>query len=73
VLLVLSLVELLYLDGADFSDRLESVAAGAPLTGVVPRSGDFFLLPRIGREREPSAGTEIIPALRNIAVASSQQ
>src|SRR6266480_2743264 len=43
VLLVLSLVYLLYLPRADFSDALEWVAGGVLLVGVLAQSGGFFL------------------------------
>jgi hypothetical protein len=44
VLLVLSLVYLLYLPRADFSNALEWIAGGVLLLGVLAQSGGFFLL-----------------------------
>jgi hypothetical protein len=59
VLLVLSLVYLLYLPRADFSDGLEWIAGGALLTGVLAQSGGFFLHLGIGQPGRPSAGTRL--------------
>jgi hypothetical protein len=59
VLLVLSLVYLLYLPRADFSDGLEWVAGGVLLAGVLAQSGGFFLHLGIGQEGKPSAGTKL--------------
>jgi hypothetical protein len=41
VLLVLTLVYLLYLPRADFSDRFEWIAGGVLLAGVLAQSGGF--------------------------------
>lgn len=62
VLLVLSLVYLLYLPRADFSDALEWVAGGVLLAGVLAQSGGFFLHLAVGREDSPSAGTKLTRA-----------
>jgi hypothetical protein len=62
VLLVLSLVYLLYLPRADFSDALEWAAGGVLLAGVLAQSGGFFLHLAIGRPGEPSAGTKLTRA-----------
>jgi hypothetical protein len=43
VLLVLTLVYLLYLPRADFSNRFEWIAGGVLLAGVLAQSGGFFL------------------------------
>jgi hypothetical protein len=59
VLLVLSLVYLLYLPRADFSDGLEWVAGGVLLAGVLAQSGGFFLHLGIGQEGKSSAGTKL--------------
>jgi hypothetical protein len=62
VLLVLSLVYLLYLPRADFSNGLEWVAGGALLAGVLAQSGGFFLHMAVGRSGRPSAGTKLTQA-----------
>jgi hypothetical protein len=62
VLLVLSLVYLLYLPRADFSDGLEWVAGGVLLAGVLAQSGGFFVHLGVGREGKPSAGTKLTRA-----------
>jgi hypothetical protein len=62
VLLVLSLVYLLYLPRADFSDALEWAAGGVLLTGVLAQSGGFFLHLGVGEQGEPSAGTKLTRA-----------
>jgi hypothetical protein len=62
VLLVLSLVYLLYLPRADFSDGLEWVAGGVLLAGVLAQSGGFFLHLGIGQEGKSSAGTKLTRA-----------
>ena len=59
VLLVLSLVYVLYLPRADFSDGLEWVTGGVLLTGVLAQSGGFFLHLGVGEEGKPSAGTKL--------------
>jgi hypothetical protein len=59
VLLVLSLVYLLYLPRASFSDGLEWVAGGVLLAGVLAQSGGFFLHLGIGQPAKPSAGTKL--------------
>jgi hypothetical protein len=62
VLLVLSLVYLLYLPRADFSDALEWVAGGVLLAGVLAQSGGFFVHLGVGQEGKPSAGTKLTRA-----------
>jgi hypothetical protein len=62
VLLVLSLVYVLYLPRADFSDGLEWAAGGVLLAGVLAQSGGFFLHLAVGRPGEPSAGTKLTRA-----------
>jgi hypothetical protein len=59
VLLLLSLVYLLYLPRADFSDRFEWIAGGVLLAGVVAQSGGFFLHMGVGEAGEPSVGTKL--------------
>jgi hypothetical protein len=59
VLLVLSLVYLLYLPRADFSDRFEWIAGGTLLAGVLAQSGGFFLHLGVGEPGKPSAGTKL--------------
>ena len=49
VLLVLTLVYLLYLPRADFSDGLEWAAGGVLLAGVLAQSGGFFLHMGVGQ------------------------
>ncbi|WP_067824493.1 hypothetical protein [Actinomadura kijaniata] len=60
VLLVLSLVYLLYLPRAGFSDGLEWLCGGVLLVGVLAQSGGFFLHLGVGREGRRSAGTALI-------------
>ena len=62
VLLVLSLVYLLYLPRADFSDALEWAAGGVLLTGVLAQSGGFFLHLGVGEQGKPSPGTKLTRA-----------
>jgi hypothetical protein len=62
VLLVLSLVYLLYLPRADFSDALEWIAGGVLWAGVLAQSGGFFLHLGVGEEGKPSAGTKLTRA-----------
>jgi hypothetical protein len=59
VLLVLSLVYLLYLPRADFSDGFEWIAGGVLLAGVLAQSGGFFLHLGVGEAGKPSAGTKL--------------
>ncbi len=59
VLLVHSLVYLLYLPRADFSDGLEWVAGGVLLAGVLAQSGGFFLHLGVGQQGQPSVGTKL--------------
>jgi hypothetical protein len=70
VLLVLSLVYLLYLPRADFSDGLEWVAGGVLLAGVLAQSGGFFLHLGIGQEGKPSAGTKLTRAGATLIAAA---
>ena len=62
VLLVLSLVYLLYLPRADFSNALEWIAGGVLLAGVLAQSGGFFLHLGLGQPGAPSAGTRLTRA-----------
>lgn len=62
VLLVLSLVYLLYLPRADFSNALEWIAGGVLLVGVLAQSGGFFLHMGLGQPDAPSAGTRLTRA-----------
>jgi hypothetical protein len=62
VLLVLSLVYLLYLPRADFSDALEWVCGGVLLAGVLAQAGGFFVHLGVGEEGKPSAGTKLTRA-----------
>lgn len=59
VLLVITLVYVLYLPRADFSDGLEWVAGGALLAGVLAQSGGFFLHLGVGQPGRPSVGTKL--------------
>jgi hypothetical protein len=59
VLLVLSLVYLLYLPRADFSDTFEWIAGGVLIAGVLAQSGGFFLHLGVGQVGAPSAGTKL--------------
>ena len=59
VLLVLSLVYLLYLPRADFSDKAEWIAGGGLIAGVLAQSGGFFLHMGVGQADSPSAGTRL--------------
>jgi hypothetical protein len=67
---VLSLVYLLYLPRADFSDGLEWVAGGVLLAGVLAQSGGFFLHLAIGHEGEPSPGTKLTRAGATLIAAA---
>lgn len=62
VLLVLSLVYLLYLPGAAFSDALEWVAGSGLLARVLAQAGGFFLHLGVGEQGQPSAGTKLTRA-----------
>jgi hypothetical protein len=62
VLLVLSLVYLLYLPRADFSNAVEWIAGGVLLAGVLAQSGGFFLHLGRGQPGAPSAGTRLTRA-----------
>lgn len=57
VLLVLSLVYLLYLPRAEYSDALEWVSGVALLLGVMAQAGGFFVHVARGEAGRPSAGT----------------
>jgi hypothetical protein len=59
VLLVLSLVYLLYLPRAEFSDGFEWVAGSVLLAGVLAQSGGFFLHLAAGSPGRASAGTRL--------------
>jgi hypothetical protein len=59
VLLVLSLVYLLYLPRAEFSNALEWVTGAVLLTGVAAQSGGFFLHMAVGEDGGPSLGTKV--------------
>lgn len=62
MLLALSLVYLLYLPRADFSNGLEWAAGGVLLAGVLAQSSGFFLHLAVGRAGQPSAGTKLTRA-----------
>jgi hypothetical protein len=62
VLLVLTLVYLLYLPRADFSNGLEWAAGGVLLAGVLAQSGGFFLHLGVGQPGTPSVGTKLTRA-----------
>ncbi len=62
VLLVLSLVYLLYLPRAEFSNGLEWAAGGVLLAGQLAQSGGFFLHMGVGEQGKPSAGTKLTRA-----------
>jgi hypothetical protein len=62
VLLVLSLVYLLYLPRADFSNALEWIAGGVLLAGVLAQSGGFFVHLVLGQPGAPSTGTRLTRA-----------
>ncbi len=62
VLQVLSLVYLLYLPRADFSNGLEWAAGGILLLGVLAQAGGFFVHISVGEEGKPSVGTRITRA-----------
>ncbi len=57
VLLVLSLVYLLYLPRAEFSNAGEWLCGVSLLTGVLAQSGGFFLHLGVGKEGSRSPGT----------------
>lgn len=59
VLLVLSLVYLLYLPRAGFSDGLEWLYGVMLLAGVLAQSGGFFVHLGVGREGAGSVGTTL--------------
>lgn len=59
VLLVLSLVYLLYLPRAEYSDALEWVSGVVLLLGVMAQSGGFFVHVARGGPGQPSAGTRL--------------
>ena len=59
VLLVLSLVYLLYLPRADFSETFEWIAGGVLIAGVLAQSGGFFLHLGVGQVGVPSVGTKL--------------
>lgn len=59
LLLILSLVYLLYLPRADFSNSLEWVANDVLLVGVVALMGGFFLHVAVGGPDQPSIGTKL--------------
>jgi hypothetical protein len=62
VLLVLTLVYLLYLPRADFSDGLEWAAGGVLIAGVLAQSGGFFVHIAVGQVGAPSSGTKLTRA-----------
>jgi hypothetical protein len=62
VLLALTLVYLLYLPRADFSNRFDWIAGGVLLAGVLAQSGGFFLHLGVGEPGTPSAGTKLTQA-----------
>jgi hypothetical protein len=79
VLLVLSLVYLLYLPRADFSDGLEWVAGGVLLAGVLAQSGGFCVHLGIGQEGVarprpcPATTPDVRPATRDCATPPTRR
>ncbi|MEV1243038.1 hypothetical protein ACIBO2_30810 [Nonomuraea sp. NPDC050022] len=61
-LLLLSLVYLLYLPRAGFSDGLEWLTGGVLLAGVLAQSGGFFLHLAVGEQGARSSGTMVTRA-----------
>ena len=59
VLLVVTLVYLLYLPRAGFSDRFEWIAGGVLIVGVLAQSGRFFLHMGVGQPGTTSGGTKL--------------
>jgi hypothetical protein len=59
VLLVLSLVYLLYLPRAEFSDTTEWILGIGLLVGLLCQSGDFFLHLAAGEGGRPPVGTKL--------------
>jgi hypothetical protein len=59
VLLVLTMVYLLYLPRADFSNTTEWIAGSVLLVGVAAQSGGFFLHLAVGQPGRPSLGTRL--------------
>jgi hypothetical protein len=62
VLLLLSLVYLLYLPRADFSDRFEWISGSVLIAGVLAQSGGFFVHLGVGQPDAPSVGTKLTRA-----------
>jgi hypothetical protein len=59
VVALLSLVYLLYLPRAGFSDGVEWLCGGVLLAGVLAQSGGFFVHLGVGREGAGSPGTAL--------------
>lgn len=62
VLQLLSLVYLLYLPRAGYSDSIEWLTGGVLLVGALAQSGGFFLHLSVGQEGRPSPGTKLTRA-----------
>jgi hypothetical protein len=62
VLLALTLVYLLYLPRADFSEQFEWISGCVLLAGVLAQSGGFFLHLAVGGPGSPSVGTKLTRA-----------
>jgi hypothetical protein len=59
VLLVLSLVYYLYLDRTGYSERVQWLAGGSLLTGILAQSGGFFIHLGLGEPNRSSLGTAV--------------
>ena len=62
VLLVLTLVYMLYLPRADFSNSTEWILGIVLFVGVMAQSGGFFLHMALGQPDAPSIGTKVTRA-----------
>ena len=62
VLLVLTLVYMLYLPRADFSNSTEWILGIVLFVGVMAQSGGFFLHLALGQPDAPSIGTKVTRA-----------
>ena len=59
VLLVLSLVYYLYLDRTGYSNRVQWLAGGSLLAGILAQSGGFFIHLGLGEPNRSSLGTVV--------------
>lgn len=62
VLLVLTLVYMLYLPRANFSESTEWIVGVVLMVGVLAQSGGFFLHLAVGQPGAPSVGTKVTRA-----------